>query len=60
MLSVLMQTTVIACVMMIVWVVYGYSFAFGGDQPVLGRHGQAVPVGRHARQRWRRPSAPAT
>ncbi|WP_219727940.1 ammonium transporter [Tabrizicola aquatica] len=31
MLSVLMQTTVIACVMMIVWVVYGYSFAFGGS-----------------------------
>ena len=31
MLSILMQTTVIACVMMIVWVVYGYSFAFGGS-----------------------------
>jgi len=31
MLSVLMQTTVIACVMMIVWVTYGYSFAFGGS-----------------------------
>ncbi len=31
MLSVLMQTTVIACVMMIVWVVYGYSFTFGGS-----------------------------
>jgi Amt family ammonium transporter len=31
MLSILMQTTVIACVMMIVWVTYGYSFAFGGS-----------------------------
>jgi Amt family ammonium transporter len=31
MLSVLMQTTVIACVMMIVWVVYGYSASFGGS-----------------------------
>ena len=31
MLSILMQTTVIACVMMIVWVVYGYSFTFGGS-----------------------------
>ena len=31
MLSILMQTTAIACVMMIVWVVYGYSFAFGGS-----------------------------
>ena len=31
MLSILMQTTVIACVMMIVWVIYGYSLAFGGS-----------------------------
>jgi len=31
MLSILMQTTIIACVMMIVWVIYGYSFAFGGS-----------------------------
>ncbi len=31
MLSVLMQTTVIACTVMIIWVVYGYSFAFGGS-----------------------------
>lgn len=31
MLSILMQTTVVACVMMIVWVVYGYSFTFGGS-----------------------------
>ncbi len=31
MLSILMQTTMIACVMMLVWVTYGYSFAFGGS-----------------------------
>ncbi|WP_137111688.1 ammonium transporter [Rhodobacter sp. SY28-1] len=31
MLSILMQTTVIACVMMLVWVIYGYSFSFGGS-----------------------------
>jgi ammonium transporter, Amt family len=31
MLSVLMQCTVIGAVMMIVWVVYGYSFSFGGS-----------------------------
>ncbi|MEY3533043.1 MAG: hypothetical protein RI979_1067, partial [Pseudomonadota bacterium] len=31
MLSILMQTTVIACVMMIVYVVYGYSLSFGGS-----------------------------
>jgi len=30
MLSVLMQCTIIAGVMMIVWVLWGYSFAFGG------------------------------
>ena len=31
MLSILMQTTMIACVMMLVWVIYGYSFTFGGS-----------------------------
>ncbi len=37
MLSVLMQTTVIACTVMIIWVTYGYSFAFGGDEnPFFG------------------------
>ena len=30
MLSILMQTTVVACVVMLLWVIYGYSFAFGG------------------------------
>ncbi|NRP16985.1 Ammonia channel [Ensifer adhaerens] len=37
MLSVLMQCTVIGATMMIVWVVYGYSFAFGGStSPYFG------------------------
>ena len=31
MLSVLMQTTAIAAVVMVIWVVYGYSFSFGGS-----------------------------
>lgn len=31
MLSVLMQTTVISAVAMIIWVIYGYSFSFGGS-----------------------------
>ncbi|MBB6180201.1 ammonium transporter [Pseudorhizobium flavum] len=31
MLSVLMQCTVVGACMMIVWVLYGYSFAFGGS-----------------------------
>ncbi len=30
MLSVLMQVTLIAAMVMVIWVVYGYSFAFGG------------------------------
>ena len=37
MVSVLMQTTVIPAALMIVWVVYGYSFAFGGSEsPFFG------------------------
>ena len=37
MLSVLMQCTVIGAMMMMVWVVYGYSFAFGGStSPYFG------------------------
>ncbi|MBB4009122.1 ammonium transporter [Allorhizobium taibaishanense] len=37
MLSVLMQCTVIAAMVMIVWVIYGYSFAFGGgENPFFG------------------------
>ena len=30
MLSVLMQSVVVAALMMVIWVIYGYSFAFGG------------------------------
>ena len=37
MLSVLMQCTVIGAMMMIIWVTYGYSFAFGGStSPYFG------------------------
>lgn len=37
MLSVLMQCTVIACMVMVIWVIYGYSFAFGGGtNPFFG------------------------
>ena len=32
MLSVLMQCTTIAALAMVIWVVYGYSFAFGGSE----------------------------
>jgi Amt family ammonium transporter len=31
MLSVLMQCTVVGATMMLIWVIYGYSFAFGGS-----------------------------
>ena len=30
MLSVLMQVTMVSCVVMLLWAIYGYSFAFGG------------------------------
>ncbi|HWT60335.1 MAG TPA: ammonium transporter [Rhizobium sp.] len=37
MLSVLMQCTMIGAVVMLIWVIYGYSFAFGGsDSPYWG------------------------
>ena len=41
MLSVLVQVTAVAATVMIVWVVYGYSFAFGGsDSPYFGGFGK--------------------
>ena len=41
MLSVLMQTTLIACLVMILWVVYGYSVTFGGGtSPYWGGAGK--------------------
>ncbi|PZQ14403.1 MAG: ammonia channel protein [Ancylobacter novellus] len=36
MLSVLMQVSTIACVMMLVWVTYGYSLAFSGGNAFVG------------------------
>jgi Amt family ammonium transporter len=30
MLSILMQTTIIACMVMVIWVIFGYSVTFGG------------------------------
>ena len=41
MLSVLVQVTAVAATVMIVWVAYGYSFAFGGsDSPYFGGFGK--------------------
>jgi len=46
MLSVMMQTTMIAAVVMIVWVLYGYSFAFGGStSPFWGGLGKLFLAG---------------
>ena len=46
MLSMLMQCTMIASVVMIVWVVYGYSFAFGGSTSAFfGGFGKLFLVG---------------
>jgi ammonium transporter, Amt family len=41
MLSVLMQTTMIACLVMVIWVIYGYSVTFGGGtSPFWGGFGK--------------------
>lgn len=46
MLSVLMQCTVITAVVMVIWVVYGYSFAFGGGtSPYWGGLGKLFLAG---------------
>ena len=46
MLSVLMQCTVISAVVMVIWVVYGYSFAFGGStSPYWGGLGKLFLAG---------------
>lgn len=46
MLSVLMQTTLIACLVMIIWVVYGYSMSFGGGtSPYWGGFGKIFLAG---------------
>lgn len=40
-LSLLVQTAIIACLVMVIWVVYGYSFAFGGSEsPFFGGFGK--------------------
>ncbi|MEO5615120.1 MAG: ammonium transporter [Cypionkella sp.] len=41
MLSILMQTTLIACMVMVIWVLYGYSVTFGGGtSPYWGGFGK--------------------
>lgn len=46
MLSVLMQCTVITAVVMVIWVFYGYSFAFGGStSPYWGGLGKLFLAG---------------
>ena len=49
MLSVLMQVTVVAALMMVIWVVYGYSVAFGGGtSPFWGGFGKLFLAGVNA------------
>lgn len=49
MLSVLMQVTVVAALMMVIWVVYGYSVAFGGGtNPFWGGFGKLFLAGVNA------------
>src|SRR3990167_1442748 len=46
MLSVLMQTTLIACLVMVIWVVYGYWVPFwGGPSPYGGGLGKLFLAG---------------
>lgn len=46
MLSVLMQTTLIACMVMVLWVIYGYSVTFGGGtSPFWGGFGKLFLAG---------------
>ena len=46
MLSVLMQCTLITALVMVIWVVYGYSFAFGGGtSPFWGGFGKLFLAG---------------
>ena len=46
MLSVLMQCTVITAMVMVIWIVYGYSFAFGGStSPWWGGLGKVLLAG---------------
>ena len=59
MLSVLMQVFVVFSMIVVLWALYGYSLAFGGDGPFFGDFSQGVPDGHHRRIRWRRPSARA-
>ena len=44
-LSVLMQVFAVCCVASIVWVVIGYSIAFGGDGPYIGGFSQLFLAG---------------
>ena len=45
-LSLLVQTAIIACAVMVIWVVYGYSFAFGGSEsPFFGGFGKLFLAG---------------
>ena len=46
MLSILMQTTLIACLVMVIWVLYGYSVTFGGGtSPYWGGFGKVFLAG---------------
>ena len=46
MLSILMQVTMICCVVMLVWAVLGYSLAFGGGtNPFYGGFAKAFMIG---------------
>ena len=57
MLSVLMQCTIITALVMVIYVLYGYSMSFGGSESQYwGGFAKAFLAGRHAGHRSRAPS----
>ena len=61
MLSVMTQIGAVAALAMLIWVMWGYTMAFGdGGNAVHLRLRQGVPQGRHAGIARRRPSPPAS
>ena len=56
MLSVLMQVLVVFSLISVLWAVYGYSLAFGGEGLIIANLDKLFLLGRDARLRWPTPS----
>ena len=58
-LSVLMQVMTVFSMIVVLWVIYGYTLAFNGGNAVHRQLRQAVPGRGHQGHAWRPPSPPA-